>query len=205
LRAAARAALVRLGVDVREGIAVTHIDAHGVQLGDERITAGTVLWAAGVAASPLVRTLGAELDRAGRAIVERDLSVPGHPEVFVVGDAAAVKNPDGSAVPGVAQPAIQGAAHAARMILRRMRGQATQPFVYRDRGNMAIVGRGAAICDLNWMRFSGRLAWWAWLLLHITMLIGFRNRLAVLLQWATAYITFQRSARLITNDTSRSG
>jgi NADH dehydrogenase len=153
-----------------------------------------------VAASPLLRTLEAPLDRAGRVIVEDDLSIPGHPEVFVVGDAASVHNPDGSLVPGVAQPAMQEARHAARMILRRVRGEPTERFFYRDRGNMAIVGRGAAIADLNWVRFSGRLAWWAWLLLHIVMLIGFRNRLAVLLQWAGAYVTFQRSARLITND-----
>ena len=200
LRNAARRSLRQLGVEVREGAAVTHIDAHGVMVGEERISAATVLWAAGVAASPLLRTLGAPLDRAGRVLVETDLSVPGHPEVFVVGDAASVKNPDGSPVPGVAQPAMQGAAHAARMILRRIRGEATERFLYRDKGNMAIVGRGSAIADLNFIRFSGRPAWWAWLLLHITMLIGFRNRLAVLLQWAVAYVTFQRSARLITND-----
>jgi NADH dehydrogenase len=200
LRNAARRSLRRLGVDVREGSAVTHIDAHGVMVGEERITAATVLWAAGVAASPLLRTLGAPLDRAGRVLVESDLSIPAHPEVFVVGDAASVKNPDGSPVPGVAQPAMQGAAHAARMIMRRVRGERSERFIYRDKGNMAIVGRGAAIADLNFVRFSGRPAWWAWLLLHITMLIGFRNRLAVLLQWAVAYVTFQRSARLITND-----
>ncbi|MGE0444132.1 MAG: NAD(P)/FAD-dependent oxidoreductase [Vicinamibacterales bacterium] len=202
LRNAARTSLIKLGVDVREGVAVTHIDEHGAKLGDERITAATVLWAAGVSASPLLKTLGAPLDRAGRVLVEADLSIPGHPEVFVVGDAASVKNADGSPVPGVAQPAMQGAVHAARTILRRLRGQAPEPFVYRDMGNMAIIGRGAAIADLNVVRFSGRPAWWAWLLLHITMLIGFRNRLAVLLQWAVAYVTFQRSARLITNDRS---
>lgn len=200
LRDAARASLITLGVEVREGVAVTHIDEHGAMLGDERINAATVLWAAGVSASPLLKTLGAPLDRAGRVLVEADLSIPGHPEVFVVGDAASVKNADGSPVPGVAQPAMQGAVHAARTILRRLRGQAAEPFVYRDKGNMAIVGRGAAIADLNFVRFSGRPAWWAWLLLHITMLIGFRNRLTVLLQWAVAYVTFQRSARLITND-----
>lgn len=198
LRDAARRSLSRLGVDVREGVAVTHIDAEGVMLGDERLNASTVLWAAGVAASPLVRTLGAPLDRAGRALVESDLSLPGRPEVFVVGDAALVLRPDGRPVPGVAQPAMQGAAHVAKMILRRLKGEPTLPFAYRDLGNMAIIGRGSAICDLNVVRFSGPLAWLAWLFLHIMMLIGFRNRAAVLLDWAIAYFTFQRNARLIT-------
>ena len=200
LRDAARASLTRLGVEVREGTAVTHIDDHGVLVGGERITARTVLWAAGVAASPVVRTLGIAVDRSGRALVEADLSMPGHPEVFVVGDAAAVKLPDGRPVPGVAQPAMQEATHAARMILRRLNGEPTLPFRYRDKGNMAIIGRGSAICDLNVVRFSGPLAWYAWLFLHIFMLIGFRNRVAVMLDWASAYFTFQRSARLITND-----
>jgi NADH dehydrogenase len=204
LRDAARRSLRRLGVEVRESTRVTGIDAGGVMLGDERIAAGTVLWAAGVAASPLVRTLGVPLDRAGRAIVEPDLSIAGHPEVFVVGDAAMVTEADGTPVPGVAQPAMQEAAHAASMIQRRLAGAATSPFVYRDRGNMAIVGRGSAIADLNWVRFSGLLAWLAWLFLHIFMLIGFRNRAAVLLDWAIAYVTFQRNSRLITEpDQSR--
>ena len=153
-----------------------------------------------MAASPLVRRLGAPIDRTGRAIVQPDLSIPDHPNVFVVGDAALVRNPDGTQVPGVAQPAMQEAAHAAHAILRRMRGEATIPFVYRDRGNMAIVGRGSAVADLNVVRFSGLLAWFAWLFLHIFMLIGFRNRIVVLVEWAAAYLTFQRSARLITND-----
>jgi NADH dehydrogenase len=200
LRNAARASLARLGVEVREGKAATAIDAHGVMIGGERISAATVLWAAGVAACPVVRTLGVPTDRAGRAIVEKDLSIPGHPEVFVVGDAAVVAGADGRPLPGVAQPAIQEAAHAARMILRRLRGQETSPFVYRNKGNMAIIGRGSAIADLNWIRFSGPLAWLAWLFLHIFELIGFRNRLTVMLDWASAYFTFQRSARLITND-----
>ena len=198
LRDAARASLQALGVEVIEGIAVTGIDEHGALISGDRVWAGTVLWAAGVIASPLLRTLGAPLDRAGRVLVQRDLSIPGHPEVFVIGDGAFVTNADGTPVPGVAQPAMQGGAHAARTIARELRGQPRQPFVYRDYGNMAIVGRGAAIADLKWVRFSGHLAWWAWLLLHIMMLIGFRNRAAVLLDWATAYFTFQRSARLIT-------
>jgi NADH dehydrogenase len=198
LRDAARRSLQRLGVDVRERRAVTDIDAHGVRLGDERIAAGTVLWAAGVAASPLVATLGAPMDRAGRVLVEPDLSIPGHPEVFVVGDAAAFVHQDGKPLPGVAQTAMQQAAHAVANIARRHRGEQTRPFRYRDYGSMAIVGRGSAVADLGRIHLSGPIAWLAWLFLHIFMLIGYRSRLAVMLQWAGAYMTFQRSVRLIT-------
>ena len=200
LRNAARRSLQRLGIEVREGTAVTAVDAHGVMAGSERIDAGTVLWAAGVAASSLVKTLGVPLDRAGRVIVEPDLSIPGHPEVFVVGDAAASLDKEGKLLPGVAQTAMQGARHAARTILRRLRGESSEPFVYRDLGSMAIVGRRAAISDLGWIRLSGVTAWLAWLFLHIVMLIGFRNRMVVLFEWAMAYFTFQRGARLITGE-----
>ncbi len=205
LRDAARASISRLGIEVREATRVVHIDGHGVELrtGDgptERVAAATVVWAAGVIASPLVKTLGVPLDSAGRVLVEADLSVPGHPNVWVVGDAARVAQPDGSILPGVVQPAVQGAAHAARSILRRIANQPTQPFAYRDLGNMAIVGRGSAVADLGWIRLTGVLGWTAWLLLHIVKLIGFRNRLVVLIGWAAAYLTFQRSARLITQD-----
>ena len=202
LRNAARESLRRLGVEIREGTAVTSVDAHGVVAGGERLNAGTVLWAAGVAASSLVGTLGVPQDRAGRVIVEPDLSIPGHPEVFVVGDAAAFLHQGGALLPGVAQTAMQGAVHAAQTILRRLRGESPRPFVYRDFGRMAIVGRRAAVSDLGWVRFSGVTAWLAWLLLHIVMLIGFRNRIVVLFEWAVAYMTFQRGARLITNDRS---
>jgi NADH dehydrogenase len=198
LRDAARAALTRLRVDVREQTMVTGIDAHGVWLGQERLDAGTVLWAAGVSASPLVRTLGAPLDRAGRVLVGPDLSLPGHPEVFVVGDVAAFLHQGGEPLPGVAQVAMQQAAHAARCILKAPGGGARAPFVYRDFGSMAIVGRGSAIADLGRVHLSGPIAWLMWLFLHIFMLIGFRNRVVVMLQWALAYITFQRSVRLIT-------
>jgi NADH:quinone reductase (non-electrogenic) len=198
LRDAARSSLRALGIEVQEGTAVTLVDAHGVMLGEERVVAGTVVWAAGVAASPIGATLGVPRDRAGRVIVEPDLSIPGHPEVFVVGDAAFVEQ-DGKPLPGVAQTAMQEAAHAARMIVRRARGLPTDRFVFHDRGNMAIVGRGSAIADLGWVRFSGPLAWCAWLFLHIFKLIGFRNRLVVMLEWAVAYFTFQRSVRLITH------
>ncbi len=198
LRTAARRSLQRLGIEVREGVAVTSIDASGVWLGAERLEAGTVLWAAGVAASPLVATLGVPLDRAGRALVEPDLSIPGHPEVFVTGDAAAFLHQGGKPLPGVAQTAMQGAAHAAAMILNRVAGRPTKTFVYRDLGNMAIVGRGSAIADIGRLEFSGVIAWLIWLFLHIFMLIGFRNRVLVFIQWATSYLTFQRSVRLIT-------
>jgi NADH dehydrogenase len=198
LRDAARESLRRLGVEVRENTAVTGIDATGVDLGQERLSAGTVLWAAGVAASPIVKTLGVQVDRAGRALVNPDLSIPGHPEVFVVGDAAAFVQPSGAPLPGVAQVAMQGAAQAARNVLRLIERQPTRQFEYRDKGSMAIIGRGSAVADLGWTRFDGFPAWLVWLFIHIFMLIGFRSRLAVMLQWGTAYMTFQRSVRLIT-------
>ena len=198
LRDAARRSLRRLRVEVREATMVTGVDEQGVMLGDERLVAGTVLWTAGVAASPLVATLQGPMDRAGRVLVESDLSVPGCPNVFVIGDAAAVMDARGQPLPGVAQVAMQQARHAARMIVGRMRGAQPAVFTYRDKGNMAIVGRRAAIADLGWIRFSGTIAWLAWLLLHIVELVGFRNRVAVLLEWAIAYVTLQRSVRLIT-------
>ena len=198
LRDAARKSLARLRVEVREGTKVTGVDAHGVMLGSEPLVAGTVLWTAGVAVSPLVKSLAVPLDRAGHVIVESDLSVPGHPEVFVVGDAATFADEQGKALPGVAQVAIQQAQHGARTILNRVRGAASTRFVFHDKGSMAIVGRGAAIADLGWIRFAGFTAWLAWLFLHIVKLVGFRNRIVVLLQWAIAYVTFQRSVRLIT-------
>ena len=198
LRDAARRSLSRLHVEVRENTRVTAVDDGAVMLGAERLEAGTVLWTAGVAASPITATLGVPLDRAGRVIVERDLSIPDHPEAFVIGDAAAFVDAEGHQLPGVAQVAIQGGTHAARTILRRLRGEPSEPFVYHDRGSMAIIGRGSAICDLRGLRFSGPIAWLAWLFLHIFELIGFRNRLVVMIEWATAYFTRQRSVRLIT-------
>jgi NADH dehydrogenase len=199
LRVAARGSLRRLGVVVRENSMVTHIDARGLAIGDERLEAGTVLWAAGVAASPIVSTLGAPVDHAGRVIVQPDLSIPGRPEVFVVGDAASFTHQTGKPLPGVAQVAMQEAARAAANVLRAIRGRPTEAFEYHDKGSMAIIGRGSAVADLGRLRLSGPIAWFAWLFIHIFMLIGFRNRIAVMLQWATAYITFQRSVRLITN------
>ena len=199
LRDAARRSLGRLRVEVREGAAVTHIDGRGVNLGGERLTAGTIIWAAGVAASPVVATLGAPVDRAGRALVTPELSIPGHPEVFVLGDAAAIVHQTGAPLPGVAQVAMQSAAHAAANVLRRLEAQPQRPFTYHDKGNMAIIGRNSAIADFGRTQISGMLAFLAWLFIHILMLIGFRNRLTVLLQWGVAYLTFQRSVRLITN------
>jgi len=201
LRAAARRSLEKLGVEVREHTVVTALDAHGVTCANgERLDAGTVVWAAGVAASPLAATLGAPIDRAGRVIVEPDLSIPGHREVFVVGDAAAFLHQGGTPLPGVAQTAMQGATHAAGNIMRLIRKQPTVPFVYKNVGNMAIVGRGSAVADLPWAQFSGLIGWMAWLFLHIVMLIGFRNRVVVLFEWAMAFFTFQRGARLITGE-----
>jgi NADH dehydrogenase len=198
LRDAARRSLMRLRVEVRENTSVTAIDAGGVMAGAERLEAGTVLWTAGVAASPVTATLNAARDRAGRVVVERDLSIPGHPEAFVIGDAAAFVAGDGHQLPGVAQVAIQGGVHAAHVILRRMRGEPSLPFAYHDRGSMAIIGRGSAVADIRGLRFSGPIAWLAWLFLHIFELIGFRNRLLVMIEWASAYVTRQRSVRLIT-------
>jgi len=198
LRDAARRSLARLRVEVRENARVTGVDDDGVMFGAERLDAGTVLWTAGVAASAVAATLGVARDRAGRVVVERDLSVPGHPEAFVIGDVAAFSDSEGQQLPGVAQVAMQGGTHAARTILARMRGEASRPFVYHDRGSMAIIGRGSAIADIRGVRFSGPIAWLAWLFLHIFELIGFRNRLVVMIEWATAYFTRQRSVRLIT-------
>jgi NADH dehydrogenase len=192
----ARQQLERLGVEVRTRAMVTGVDAEGVRLGAERIEARTVLWAAGVAASPLGRSLGAALDRAGRVKVERDLSVPGHPEVFVAGDLAAFEQ-DGRPVPGVAPAAIQMGRHAARNVLRRARGQTTRPFRYRDKGSLATIGRRAGVALIRGVKLWGFPAWLAWLGIHIFFLIGFRNRVVVLFEWALAYLTYQRNARLI--------
>lgn len=188
--------LRRLGVEVLTGRAVTAVDAEGIALGDERIAARTVLWAAGVAASPLGQRLGVPLDRAGRVFVGDDLSVPGHPEIFVVGDLAS-RSQDGKPVPGVAPAAKQMGTHAARMILARLSGSAPQPFRYADVGSLATIGRMAAVADLGRVHLSGIIAWWFWLLIHILFLIGFRSRLIVLINWSWSYWTYQRHARII--------
>ena len=199
----ARRDLVELGVDVRLGSIVTAVDEGGVNIGAERIDAGTVLWAAGNAASPLARSLGVPLDRAGRVVVEPDLSLPGHPEIFVVGDVAAVTMPEGGLVPGVAPAANQEGRHAARNILRRLAGEPTRPFRYLNKGNLATIGRHHAVADFGRLRLTGAIAWWFWLFVHILYLVGFRNRISVLIQWAYAYFTYQRGARLITDAARR--
>jgi NADH:ubiquinone reductase (H+-translocating) len=200
LRNAARQSLRALGVDVREQTKVTKIDDGRVWLGDQAIDAKTVIWTAGVHASPLGATLGVPLDKVGRVLVEPDLSIGGHPEAFVVGDMAGLLDPGGKQYPGVSQVAMQQAAHAARMIGRSLEQQPRRPFRYKDLGNMATIGRNAAIADLGWLRLAGFPAWLLWIFIHIFWLIGFRNRLIVLLQWAGAYLTYQRSVRLITGD-----
>ncbi len=201
LSEAAAARLRHMGVDVRLGEAVSAIDQAGVTLqSGERIAAHCVLWAAGVAASPLARTLDVPLDRAGRVLVEPDLSVPGASDLFVIGDLASVKGPDGKPVPGVAQGAIQGGQHAASCIRHTLQGRAREPFRYRDRGSLATIGRAAAVAEIGALRTEGFFAWLLWLIVHVITLIGFRNRLLVMAQWAWVYLRYERGARLITGD-----
>ncbi len=188
--------LEKLGVEVRLGELVTGIDEEGVWIGEERIPARTVLWAAGVAASRLGETLGAPLDRAGRVRVTPELNLPDHPELFVVGDLAGLEQ-DGRPVPGVAPAAIQQGRRAAGNIVRAIQGKPHRPFRYVDRGSMATLGRKAAVAVIGRLRLSGLMAWLAWLFVHIVLLIGFRNRLVVLFEWTKAYLTYGRSARLI--------
>jgi NADH dehydrogenase len=192
----ARAQLLRLGVEVVTGTAVDAIDAEGYGLGGEFHAARTVVWAAGVAASPLARSLGTPLDRAGRVPVLPDLTVPGHPEIFVAGDLATVTQ-HGQSVPGVAPAAKQMGRYVGQTIRARLAAQPTRPFRYRDYGNLATIGRMAAVVDLHGLRFSGLLAWWFWLAAHVFFLIGFRNRIVVLLNWFMAYWSYQRAARII--------
>jgi NADH:ubiquinone reductase (H+-translocating) len=196
LSESARRQLEALGVQVWTGAAVTAVDAEGVQMGGDRLAARTVVWAAGVEASPLARSLGVPLDRAGRVRVERDLSVPGRPDIFVIGDLAAVES-DGHAVPGVAPAAIQMGRHASANVLRRLRGEPAAAFRYRDKGSLATVGRSRAVAVIGRLKLSGFFAWAAWLFVHIVFLIGFRNRFVVLFTWMWAYLTYERSARLI--------
>jgi NADH:ubiquinone reductase (H+-translocating) len=199
LRRAAHLSLEKLGVEVRTGAVVTGVDEVGVTVGPERIAAETVLWAAGVAASPLGKSLGLPLDRAGRVATEQTLAVPGHPEIFIAGDLCAFQQ-DGRQLPGVAQVAKQQGHHAARNVLHSIRHEPLEPFRYRNFGNVATIGRGSAVVDLGLVRASGWFAWVFWLLLHIFWLIGFRNRFVVLSEWAWAYLTFQRRIRLITGE-----
>jgi len=192
--------LRRRGVEVRAGTPITSVDAGGVAAGSDRIDADTVIWAAGVAASPLGASLGAARDRAGRVAVDRDLSVPEHPEVFVTGDLALFPYQTGAPLPGVAQVAIQQGRHAARNVLRDLDRQPRLPFHYSDRGNMAVIGRAAAVAEIAGLRLSGLAAWLVWCFIHILYLIGFRNRFVVMFEWAWSYFSDQRGARLITGD-----
>jgi NADH dehydrogenase len=189
--------LKRLGVEVRLGQAVQEVDDEGVRIAGERIAAKTVLWAAGVTASPAGQWLGAETDRAGRVLVQPDLSVPSHPEIMVVGDTAHLEE-NGRLLPGVAPVAMQQGTYAGRRVLRLLRGQQIKPFHYVDKGNLAIIGRRAAIADFGWLRLHGFVAFVVWAVVHIFYLINFRDRLLVMTQWAWAYLTAQRGARLIT-------
>ncbi|WP_312772539.1 NAD(P)/FAD-dependent oxidoreductase [Pseudoxanthomonas mexicana] len=193
----ARRQLERLGVEVVTGTPVSDITDEGYRLGETFIPAKTVVWAAGVAASPLARTLGVSLDRAGRVPVQPDLSVAGHPDIFVAGDLAAVTS-DGRPVPGVAPAAKQMGRHVAQVLRARLDGRASPgDFRYQDYGNLATIGRMAAVVDFGRLEFSGLLAWWFWLTAHVFFLIGFRNRLVVLLNWCWAYWSYQRGARII--------
>jgi NADH dehydrogenase len=197
LSAVATRALTRLGVELRLGTSVTGCDADGIMLGDERIESRTVIWAAGVTASPAWQWLGVEPGRGGRVRVAPDLSLPGHPEIFVVGDTALVEGKDGNPLPGVAPVAKQQGKYVARAIKAHLAGKTLAAFRYRDAGNLATIGRREAVVDFGWVRLTGRLAWLLWSGAHIYFLIGFRNRLIVAMEWLWSYLTYQRGARLI--------
>jgi NADH:ubiquinone reductase (H+-translocating) len=200
LSAKAQRQLEKLGVEVRTNALVTDIGKDYVMVGGERVGAENVFWAAGVSASRLGRTLGVATDRAGRVAVEPDCSVPGHPNVFVIGDLASMNRENGEPVPGVAQGAIQMGKHAARQIMRDIASKPRQPFHYIDKGDLATIGRAAAVARLGRVKLSGFVAWFIWVAVHIMYLIGFRNRVLVMMQWAWAYLTYHRGIRLITGD-----
>lgn len=198
LSASAQAQLAELGVNVRVNARVTRIDQQGVYLGAELIRSATVLWGAGVVATALTSTLGVPLDRAGRVIIEPDLTVPGHREVFAIGDMSSFTHQNGQPLPGVSPVAMQMGRCAARNIQRAIKGEAYERFHYFDKGNMATIGRSRAIAEIGKLKLKGYPAWLAWLFVHLIFLIGFRNRLAVMLNWIWSYLTYQRGARLIT-------
>jgi NADH dehydrogenase len=213
--------LKRLGVEVRTSTIVTNVEPGAAYVGESRLQAAVVLWAAGVAANPLGRKLSAPLDRAGRVLVNPDLSLPGHPEVFVIGDLAAVKDERGKMLPGVAPVAMQQGRFVGKLILREVEslvagnrpvagslgkdGFARPQFRYWDKGSLATIGRAAAVAEFGKIHISGFIAWLAWLFIHIMFLIGFRNRLLVFIQWAWSYVTYERGARLITGSTQLPG
>jgi NADH dehydrogenase len=195
----ARKALEKLGVEVHLGRAVEQCDENGIVYGGERLAARTIVWGAGVQASPAAKWLGAEKDRAGRVAVAKDLTAPGHPDIFVIGDTAAVMDDKGQPVPGIAPAAKQMGAYAARTIAARLFGsEPPGPFRYRHAGSLATIGRSAAIADFGWLKVTGWMAWWLWGIAHIYFLIDFRSRFIVAMQWFWSYLTFRRGARLIT-------
>ena len=199
LSAKAQRQLEKLGVEVRTDALVTKIDGDAVHIGEERIDAHNVYWAAGVAASPLGAKLGGETDRAGRVLVNPDCALPGHPEVFVIGDLAHLEE-GGKLLPGVCQTAMQMGEHVARMVANDVKGKTRHPFHYNDKGSLATIGRAAAVADIRGFHLSGLLAWLIWVFVHIMYLIGFKNRIVVMIQWAWAYIGYRRGIRLITGD-----
>lgn len=194
----AKERLERLGVEVRLGVPVSAVDADGVTIGNERLDARTVIWAAGVAASPAAKWLGIAVDRAGRVAVDPDLTVPGHPDIFAIGDVVVALNKDGKPLPGVAPVAKQQGTYVGKLIKARLAGKTLPPFRYRDYGNLATIGRSSAVIDFGVVHLRGFIAWVIWSVAHVYFLIGFRNRAIVALNWLWAYFTFQRGARLIT-------
>ncbi len=192
--------LKRLGVEVHTSAMVTNVTPGAVHMGETQLPAAVILWAAGVAASPLGKKLGAPVDRAGRVAVNPDLSLPGHPEVFVIGDLATLKDENGKPLPGIAPVAMQEGKTAAHNIGAELRGEPRKNFHYFNKGNLATIGRAAAVAEFGKIHISGFVAWLAWLFVHVFFLIGFRNRIIVLVQWAWSYFTYERGARLITGD-----
>ncbi|HTA23724.1 MAG TPA: NAD(P)/FAD-dependent oxidoreductase [Terriglobales bacterium] len=205
LSCSAEEQLRHLGVDVRTSQMVTGVEAGAVRMGETRLPAAVILWAAGVAASPLGKKLRAPTDRAGRVLVNPDLSIPGHPEIFVIGDLASLKDESGKPIPGVAPVAMQEGRTVARNIKRELRGEPRRNFHYLNKGNLATIGRAAAVAEFGKVHISGFLAWLSWLFIHIFFLIGFRNRVMVMIQWAWSYFTYERGARLITGDQNLPG
>jgi NADH:ubiquinone reductase (H+-translocating) len=201
LRASAKRQLERLGVEVRLNSAVTGVRSGEIRIGEEVMQATVVLWAAGVAASPLGRALGGPVDRAGRVLVEADLSLPGHQDVFVIGDLASLTRAEGQQLPGVAPVAMQQGRWVARQIAADLSGNARKAFHYVDKGSLATIGRAAAVAQFGKIHISGFLAWLSWLFIHIFFLVGFRNRIIVMIEWAWSYFTYDRAARLITGET----
>jgi NADH:ubiquinone reductase (H+-translocating) len=197
--------LKRLGVEVHTSALVTNVTPGAVHMGDTQLPAAVILWAAGVAASPLGKKLGAPVDRAGRVAVNPDLSLPGHPEVFVIGDLATLKDKDGKLLPGIAPVAMQEGKTTAQNIVAELRGKPRRNFDYFNKGNLATIGRAAAVAEFGKIHISGFVAWLAWLFIHVFFLIGFRNRIIVMVQWAWSYFTYERGARLITGDTHLPG